>query len=63
MALIQGVGSLIPCPHCLIPEGKQGDPLAVAPLRTTASMMEIIEEARGEQFAYVVEEILQAAGL
>jgi len=63
MALIRGVGSLIPCPRCLIPEDKQGDHLAVAPLRTTASMMEIIEEARGEEFVYVAEEILQAAGL
>lgn len=47
MALIRGVGSLFPCPRCLIPEAKLGELSASAPLRTTASMKAIIMEARG----------------
>jgi len=63
MALIRGVGSLFPCPRCLIPEAKQGDPLACARLRTAADTRATIQEARGKRLAGEKEEMLKAAGL
>ena len=63
MALIRGVGSLVPCPRCLIPEDKLGSHSVRAALRTTADMREIISKARGERFANAGEEILKAVGL
>ena len=48
MALIRGVTSLFPCPRCIIPRDKQGDLSVKAPLRTTAEMVSILREARGE---------------
>jgi len=63
MALIRGVGSLFPCPRCLIPEAKQGDPLARAPLRTAANTRATIQEARGQRLVGSKEEMLKAVGL
>jgi len=63
MALIRGVGSLFPCPRCLIPEAKQGDPSARAPLRTAVDTRATIQEARGKRLVGDKEEILKAAGL
>ena len=63
MALIRGVGSLFPCPRCLIPEVKLGDPSANAPLRTAANTKATIQEARGKKLLGEKEEILKAAGL
>jgi len=63
MALIRGVGSLFPCPRCLIPEAEQGNPLARAPLRTADDTRATIQEARGKRLAGEKEEILKAAGL
>jgi len=63
MALIRGVGSLVPCPRCLIPEDKLGDHSAKAPLRTTADMKAIILEAQEQHTVNEGEEILKAAGL
>ena len=63
MSLIRGVGSLFPCPRCLIPEELQGDLSASAPLRTVAGTKATIEEARNEWLAGDREKILKAAGL
>ena len=63
MALIQGVGSLFPCPQCLISEAKQGDPLASAPLQMAADTKATILEAQGKQLAGEKEDTLKAAGL
>ena len=63
MALIRGVGSLFPCPRCLISEVKQGDPSASAPLRTAADTRATILEARGKQLVGEKEDVLKAAGL
>jgi hypothetical protein len=63
MALIRGVGSLFPCPRCLIPELKQGEPSASAPLQTEAGTRATLEEARGKKRAGDKEDILKAAGL
>lgn len=63
MALIRGVGSLFPCPRCLIHKHKQGDPLASAPLRTVAGTKATIQEAQGMSLVGDKEEILKAAGL
>jgi hypothetical protein len=63
MALIQGVGSLFPCPQCLIPELKQGEPSVSVPLQTEAGTRATLEEARGKERAGDKEDILKAAGL
>jgi hypothetical protein len=63
MALIRGVGSLFPCPRCLISGAIQGELSASAPLRTAAGTEATIQEARGKQLAGDREETLKAAGL
>ena len=63
MALIRGVGSLFPCPQCLISEAKLGDPLASAPLRTAAGTIDTIAGAQGKRLAGDKEDTLKAAGL
>lgn len=63
MALIRGVGSLFPCPRCLIPEAKQGDLSARAPLQTVASTKATIQEAREQELVRDREELLKASGL
>ena len=63
MALIRGIGSLFPCPRCLIPEAKQGDHSVSAPLRTEANTKATIQEAREKRLAGDKEGVLKAAGL
>jgi len=63
MALIRGVGSLFPCPRCLISDIKLGDLSARAPLRTAADTKAIIQEAREKEFSGQTEETLKSAGL
>jgi len=63
MALIRGVGSLVPCPRCLIPDHELGRPGASAPLRTADRTKTVIQEARKERYAKDKEEVLKAAGL
>jgi len=63
MGLIRGVGSLFPCPRCLIPEAQLGDLSAKAPLRTTANTMATIQEARAEWYKKDRKDKLKAARL
>jgi hypothetical protein len=63
MALIRGVGSLFPCPRCLISGVEQGNPSSSAELRTAAGTQATIQEAREQQLAGDKEEILMNAGL
>jgi len=63
MALIRGVGSLFPCPRCLIPEGKQGDLSARALLRTVANTKATIQAAREQELVRDKEDILKSSGL
>ena len=63
MALIRGVGSLVTCPRCLVPEAQLGTHSARAPLRTTANTKATIEEAWGKQTGGEKEEVLKASGL
>lgn len=63
MSLIRGVGSLSPCPRCLIQANQQGDPSAHAPAWTSAGTQATIQDARKQRFAKDKEEILKSAGL
>ena len=63
MVLIRGVGSLFPCPWCLIPEAKLGNYSARAALRTTAGTKAKIQDAQGKRTATERKEVLEAAGL
>lgn len=63
MALIRGVGSLFPCPRCLISDVEQGDPSSSAELRTAAGTQATIQKAREQQLAGDKEDILMNAGL
>jgi len=63
MALIRGVGSLFPCPRCLIPDSKLGTLSATAPLRTADGTKAVIYEARKQQAKQDKEEILKNTGL
>ena len=63
MALIRGVGSLSPCPRCLILDGELGDLSVRAPLRTTADTQAKLREARAKQNVTDGDNILKAVGL
>ena len=63
MALIWGVGSLFPCPRCLISCDKLGDLSVTAPLRTADHTRATILEAREEDLLGDKEESLKCAGL
>ena len=63
MALIRGVKSLYPCPRCLIPTAKQGDPSATATLRTAEKTKDLVLRARMQQHAKDKEEDLKGESL
>ena len=63
MALIRGVGSLHPCPRCLIHIDSLGYIKKTAPHRTTKDMMATVEQARNVRLASEREEILKEVGL
>ncbi|KAF8971925.1 hypothetical protein BDZ97DRAFT_1901552 [Flammula alnicola] len=46
MALIRGIGSLFPCPVCLVPQDELSDLLKEFEPRTTTSMKKVYEEAQ-----------------
>lgn len=63
MALIRGVGSLAPCPRCLVKEENLSDPCLHSPPRTSHAMQAIITRANQETLTGSKEEILKHAGL
>ena len=63
MALIRGVGSLHPCPRCLIHHMKLKDLTHVSVLRTTENMKAEVQRARTQRLLKDKEEILKSAGL
>jgi hypothetical protein len=63
MALIRGVGSLHPCPRCLIHEDSLGYANKTADLRMTESTKIVLENARSMRYAMDKEDILKASGL
>ena len=63
MALIRGVGSLFPCPRCLVAESDLWDPRIHSDLRTTESTQDIIKQANEEDTVGGKEKILKWNGL
>lgn len=63
MALIRGVGSLAPCPRCLIVEKDMWNPSIHALPRTSAGTCATIADSKREKRVGKREEILKSAGL
>lgn len=63
MALIRGVGSLYPCPRCLVADVDLDNFSNRALARTAEQTRSTIEQAREEDLAGESEEILKQSGL
>jgi hypothetical protein len=63
MALIRGVGSLAPCPRCLVLESNLWNPDIYSTPRTSDTMQAIQKEANQKRTATEKEVVLKAVGL
>ena len=63
MALIRGIGSLRPCPRCLVADVDLDNFSDKAPARTARQTRATIEEARRQNLVGKSEEILKNSGL
>ena len=63
MALIRGLGSLRPCPRCLVADVDLDNFSDKAPIRTAGETRATIEEARKQVLVGESEEILKTSGL
>jgi len=63
MALIHGIGSLYPCPICLVPKGTLIDLERMHTLHNTASMQQVVNDARQAPTKAEGEAILKQHGL
>jgi hypothetical protein len=63
MALIHEIGSLYPCPICLVPKGMLMDLDRMHTLHTTASMQQVVNDARQAPTKAEGEAILKQHGL
>lgn len=63
MALIRGLGSLAPCPVCLVHRDDLSDVTKRSPRRTLRGTQLILESARNAPTATDKEKELKAAGL
>jgi hypothetical protein len=63
MSLIRGVGSKFPCPICLVPQGQLINPAKIYNLRTTESIIAVVQKARQQSTVAEGEDILKNHGL
>lgn len=63
MALVRGVGSLVPCTRCLVSKEDLWDTSVSSTLRTSKGMQEILDKANQEKVQKDREEILKSFGL
>lgn len=63
MSLTRGVGSLFPCPRCLVAKKDMWDPSIHSEPRTSESMQMVIEKANQEDTVGGKEDVLKEKGL